>query len=111
MSDTITPESVLDLAAATALGQNYVLRVRGNSMAAEHILDGDHLVVSTRPAQDGDMVVAQIDGLAVVGTLSRDALGRQMVESREPLMPPLYLIPGVDQVQGVVLAIIRRFGR
>ena len=39
----------------------YVLRVKGDSMIGDYVLDGDHLIVERRnAAKDGEMVVALI---------------------------------------------------
>jgi len=44
-------------------GSCYVLRVRGDSMIDEHIQSGDYIVVHSRDsADDGDMIVALVDG-------------------------------------------------
>ena len=48
----------------------YVLRVRGDSMVDAHIMDGDLVVIrEQQTAQDGDIVVAQVEENAV--TLKR----------------------------------------
>src|SRR5262245_39541674 len=44
-------------------GNNYVLRVRGNSMVDEQIRDGDFVVVNERQrADNGEMVIALVHG-------------------------------------------------
>jgi repressor LexA len=44
-------------------GPNYALKVAGNSMIDEHIIDGDYVVVHGREeAQNGEMVIALVNG-------------------------------------------------
>ena len=46
---------------------DYVLRLRGDSMADAGMFDGDNLIVKTADsAQDGQIVVATVDGAATV---------------------------------------------
>ncbi|MBA2244300.1 MAG: transcriptional repressor LexA, partial [Gemmatimonadetes bacterium] len=59
-------------------GNNYVLRVKGNSMVDEQIRDGDYIVVNSRQtAENGEMVVALINGeSATVKKFFRERQGR-----------------------------------
>jgi repressor LexA len=59
-------------------GNNYVLRVRGDSMVEEQIRDGDYIVVNSRQtALDGEMVVALVGGdSATVKKIYRESDGR-----------------------------------
>jgi hypothetical protein len=44
-------------------GNNYVLRVKGDSMIEEQIRDGDYIIVNSRQtAENGEMVVALVEG-------------------------------------------------
>ena len=64
-SETISIPDMINTSAAT-----YVLRVRGDSMVDAHIMDGDLVVIrEQQTAQDGDIVVAQVEENAV--TLKR----------------------------------------
>ena len=67
-------------------GQLFLLRVRGDSMIDAAILDGDWVAVrQQKTAENGEIVVAMIDGEATVKTLRR-------TDSRVWLMPqnPVY---------------------
>jgi repressor LexA len=92
-------------------GDNYVLRVRGDSMIDEQIRDGDYIVVNARThALDGEVVVALIDGdAATVKKLFRERDGRIRLQPANPVMAPLYFPPDDVRIQGVVVAVIRRF--
>lgn len=103
MSDTMTPEAALDLSALRS-GGNSVIRVKDNSLSTESIVEGDWLVVSPREPRDGDIVVAAVDGRAMVGTLTQ--MGYMVrIESSEPLVPPRYVPAGA--VHGVIVAVVR----
>lgn len=86
----------------------FLLRVVGNSMDRAGISDGDLVLVRKQPvAQDGDRVVALIDGEATVKVLRRagDAILLQP-RSSDPSHQPIVL--GVDfMIQGVVQAAIK----
>lgn len=103
----LSPDSVLDLD-GPALGNNVVLRVIGDSLLAEHICDGDYLIINTSEPRTGDTVVALLNGRAIVGRIT-DLGYRVMIESREPLVPPRYVSPG--DVRGVLVAVIRKPAR
>ncbi len=90
--------------------RTFVLRVRGDSMIDEQVLDGDYVVVEDRPtARDGDVVVALIDGReATLKSFHRDK-GRIRLQPANPSLPPIYLEPREVRIQGVVVGLIRSF--
>lgn len=93
---------------ALANGTSYCLRVRGDSMIEDGILEGDVLVVdqSIRP-KAGDTVVALVDDEA---TVKRFYPRNAMVELRpaNAAMSPI-LVPAQDvRIRGVVVALQRR---
>jgi repressor LexA len=92
-------------------GDNYVLRVVGDSMIEEQIRDGDYIIVNSRPtADDGEMVVALIDGdAATVKKLYREADGRIRLQPANATMTPMFFTPDQVQIQGVVVGVIRRY--
>lgn len=92
-------------------GQHYVLRVKGDSMIEEQIRDGDYVIVNARPtAQDGDMVVALVDGdSATVKKFYREKDGRVRLQPANATMPPLYFQPENVLIQGIVVGVIRRY--
>jgi len=92
-------------------GENYVLRVVGNSMIDEQIRDGDHIIVNSRStAEDGEMVVALIDGEgATVKKLYRERDGRIRLQPANEQHLPMYFHPDAVAVQGIVVGVIRRY--
>jgi repressor LexA len=92
-------------------GENYVLRVVGDSMIDEQIRDGDYIIVNSRPtAEEGEMVVALIDDdAATVKKLYREAGGQiRLQPANENLEPMIYPADRVA-VQGIVVGVIRRY--
>jgi repressor LexA len=87
-------------------GQLFLLRVRGDSMVDAAILDGDWVAVrQQKTAENGEVVVAMIDGEATVKTL-RQADGRVWLIPQNPVYPP---IPAEKAtILGKVAAVLRR---
>jgi repressor LexA len=84
----------------------FMLRVKGDSMIEAAILDGDLIVVDPRPvAENGEIVVALIDGEATVKRFYREA-GRIRLQPENRSMAPIY----ADDVTvvGRVEAVVRR---
>lgn len=86
----------------------YVLRVKGESMVDEGILDGDYVVVEeVNDAIDGDIVVALLDnGLATLKRFFKEAT-RVRLEPANSNMAPIYATK--VRVQGKVVGVIRRY--
>jgi repressor LexA len=91
-------------------GNNYVLRVRGDSMVDEQIRDGDYIVVNSRQtAENGEMVVALVHGdSATVKKYYRER-GRIRLQPANETMLPMFFDEDEVQVQGVVVAVIRKY--
>jgi repressor LexA len=98
------PESLL------TRGNNYVLRVEGDSMIDEQIRDGDLIIVEQRSlARDGETVVALIDGeRATLKKLYRDG-DRVRLQPANSDLPPIYVDPERLRLQGVVVGLMRRY--
>ncbi len=92
-------------------GKNYVLRVSGNSMIEEQIRDGDYIIVNSRnTAEDGEMVVALIDGeSATVKKLYREPGNRIRLQPANEALEPMHFPSEQVVVQGVVVGVIRRY--
>ena len=90
--------------------ENYVLKVDGNSMIDDGILDGDYIVVKkSQIARAGDTVVAILNGEA---TLKKYYLGKNGVElhPRNTKYNTIY-VSTEDQlyIQGQVLGVFREY--
>jgi repressor LexA len=85
----------------------YLLRVRGDSMVDAHIMDGDLVVIrQQQTAQDGDIVVAQVEENAV--TLKRffKERGRVRLQPANERYEPQYYTD--VRIQGKLVGVIRR---
>lgn len=92
-------------------GPNYALRVRGDSMIDEHVLDGDYVVVHGRQTADnGEMVIALVNGSeATVKKFYREPGGWVRLQPANPTMAPLRFPEDDILIQGVVVGVIRRY--
>ena len=88
----------------------YVLRVSGDSMVEEGILDGDLIVVEERPEPDnGEMVVASIDGEATVKRFFRQGDGSIRLQPANPHYQPIIVRDRDLLIRGVVVAVLRKY--
>jgi repressor LexA len=87
---------------------SYVLRVRGNSMIEDGILDGDFVIVERNHyPKNGDVVVALLDN--TYATLKRFYREERRIrlQPANRTMKPIYVRDLI--VQGIVRAVIRKF--
>lgn len=92
-------------------GRTFALRVRGDSMIDENIQDGDTIIISAQQtAQNGQMVVALIDGnYATVKKFYREPEFIRL-EPANPQFKPIFIkTPERLEIQGVVRGLIRRY--
>jgi repressor LexA len=91
----------------TALGENFLLKVRGESMIDAGILDGDFVVIRRQSScDDGEMVAALVDGEeATIKYLRREG-SRVRLEPANVALRPFY--PEQVEVLGKVVGVFRR---
>lgn len=88
----------------------YALRVRGDSMIDEQIRDGDLVVVEARRIpQNGEMVIALLDGSDVTLKTFHREKGRVRLQPANEALAPIIVKPDAVQVQGVVIGLMRRY--
>ena len=93
----------------TTRGENYVLKVRGDSMVDDGILDGDLVIIARRAlADNGEMVVANVNGEVTLKRLYREG-ERVRLQPANSMMSPIYAAARDVAVQGVVVGLMRRF--
>lgn len=100
-----TPKSMI------GRGRMFALRVRGDSMIEENIQDNDIIIVSSQQtAENGQMVVALIDGnYATVKKFYREPDFIRL-EPANPQFKPIFIkTPERLQIQGVVRGLIRDY--
>ncbi len=84
----------------------FMLRVQGDSMVDAAILDGDLILVRPqRTAENGEIVVAMMDGEATVKRFYREA-GRVRLQPENRTMAPIYASD--VEIVGRVEAVVRR---
>jgi len=89
----------------------FALRVRGTSMIDEGIRDGDYLIVEPRDAaDDGQTVVAEVDGEVTVKRLFRERKGGVRLQPANPEMLALVVPAERVRVVGAVVGVFRRRG-
>lgn len=90
-------------------GETFALRVRGDSMIGDGILDGDLIVVESRSeVANGTTVVALVRGEATVKRLFRER-GRVRLVPANDRIAPIVAREGDVEVRGAVIAVLRRY--
>ncbi len=103
--ETVTVPDVL-----TRKGDNFVLRVNGQSMIEDGVHDGDYIVVNRREkAASGEMVVALVGGEATLKRFYREGDGRVRLQPANGRMSPMFFREDEVDVQGIVVGLMRRF--
>ena len=92
-------------------GPNYALKVQGESMIDDHIIDGDFVVVNGRQAaENGEMVIAMINGSeATVKRYYREPGGWIRLQPANMSMQPMRFQERDVLIQGVVVGVIRKY--
>lgn len=91
-------------------GENFVLKVRGESMIEDGIHDGDLVVVqSTAEAKDGDMVVAMVEGEVTLKRFYRMAPDTVRLQPANSEMEPILVAAETVIIQGVVVGLLRKY--
>ncbi|WP_027717792.1 transcriptional repressor LexA [Desulfovirgula thermocuniculi] len=101
-------EGVLFLPASLlGSGKFFALRVRGDSMVEAGILEGDVVVVRRQPtAENGDIVVALVDGEATVKRFFREN-GHIRLQPENRTMEPI--ITDSAEILGKVVSLLRKY--
>jgi repressor LexA len=94
-------------------GYTFALRVKGDSMVGEGILEGDVVVVeSCQTAANGQTVVALIDGSDATVKRFYQERGQVRLEPANPKYKPIFVKPpGRLRIQGVVIGVLRTYPR
>ncbi|HZS44510.1 MAG TPA: transcriptional repressor LexA [Blastocatellia bacterium] len=91
--------------------RSFALKVRGDSMINDGILDGDIIIVESRQtAETGETVVALIDGNDATVKRFYPEPSQIRLEAGNPKYKPIIVSPAKRvAVQGVVKAVIRKY--
>ena len=89
----------------------FFLRVEGNSMIGDHILDGDLALIRPQvTADDGDIVVAMIEDEATLKRFFREEkMGKIRLEARNPDYPSYVYAPEDVTIIGKLLKTVRNY--
>jgi repressor LexA len=109
--EAIANDETLHFSDFVGSGGTYALQVRGESMIDDHICNGDFVLVEkANSVHNGDIVVALVDGTEA--TLKRyyaESDGRVRLQPANAAMSPIFVNPDNLQIQGRVLAIMRKY--
>jgi repressor LexA len=90
---------------------SYVLQVKGRSMIEDGIFDGDYVVIERNPSpKNGDIVVALLDNaFATLKRFYREADYIRLQPANSTMDP--IIVKGDVNIQGIVRAVIRKYGK
>jgi repressor LexA len=103
------PESI-SLGDFTRARDVYVLKVKGESMQDEHIVDGDYVLVeNTKTARNGEIVVALVSkSEATLKRIYQEGETIRLQPSNATMKP--IIVPAADvEVQGRVIGVLRKY--
>jgi len=93
----------------TSRGQNFVLKVRGDSMIDDGVLDGDFVIVERIDrATNGQVVVAMVAGEVTLKRFYKEG-DRVRLQPANEAMAPIFAHSRDVTIQGVVIGLMRRF--
>jgi repressor LexA len=92
--------------------KTFALRVRGESMIDDGILDGDYVIIElTNLARDGDIVVALVDNENATLKRFYNEKNNIRLQPANKLMKPMRFAKKRITVQGKVKGVIRKFNK
>ncbi len=109
--ETVEGQDVLQFADFIGKGDTYGLQVTGESMIEDHICNGDYVLVErAQQASDGEIVVALVGGSeSTLKRFYREPDGSIRLQPSNRNMEPIYVAPENLQIQGRVLAVLRKY--
>ncbi len=87
----------------------FVLKVRGNSMVDEGIMDGDYIfLIKNKKPENGDLVVALLNGEVTLKKYYKE--GKKIkLQPANPSYSPIYVEEKDINIQGILYAVIRKY--
>ena len=109
--EAIAGEDTLSFSDFAGDPNTYALKVRGESMIDDHICDGDYVLCErTGEARDGDIVVALVDGMeTTLKRIYREPNDRIRLQPANSTMQPIFVPRSSVQVQGKLIAVLRKY--
>ncbi|MFI5304913.1 MAG: transcriptional repressor LexA [Nitrospiria bacterium] len=89
-------------------GEYYALRVKGDSMKDDGILDGDYVIVRKQPtAENGQKVIAMIDNGATIKTYFKRKERVELKPANEKFEPIILDFSSQFRIEGFLVGLIR----
>ena len=109
--EAVEGQETLQFSDFAGKGDTFALQVSGESMIEDHIMSGDYVLVErTAHANDGEIVVALVDGLeTTLKRLHHEPGGRIRLQPANSSMQPILANAADVQIQGRVLAVLRKY--
>src|SRR5271169_5996759 len=109
--ESVEDRETISLSDFTRSKNVYVLKVKGESMRDDHILDGDFIVVEpTQVANNGEIVVALVgEDEATVKRFYREAGGKIRLQPANSQMAPIVVAAADVKIQGRVVGVLRKY--
>lgn len=91
-------------------GDHFILKVQGDSMIGDGILDGDYVIIRKQDsAENGETVVALIDNEATIKRYQRKS-GKVELHAANPAYPTIHVDPERRfRIEGILAGLIRRW--
>jgi repressor LexA len=111
--EAVAGNATLEFGDFAANTDTYALEVRGDSMIDDHIMSGDFVLIKrTREVRDGDIVVALVGGTeSTLKRFYREPDGRARLQPANSTMGPILVPMDQLEIQGKLLAVLRKYGR
>jgi repressor LexA len=109
--ESFASQEKLNFADFIGHSETYALEVRGDSMIEDHICSGDYVLVErTTEVRDGEIVVALVDGAeTTLKRFYRESSEMVRLQPANSLMKPIMVASSGVQLQGRVLAVLRKY--
>ena len=109
--EAIQNQETLEFSDFVGKESTFALQVRGDSMIEDHICSGDFVLVEkTDSVKNGDIVVALLDGTeATLKRFYAEPDGRIRLQPANSSMEPIIVNPQGLEIQGRVLAVMRKY--
>ena len=103
-----TPDTIEVPGSMLGAGENFVLKVQGDSMVGDGILDGDYVVVRKQSsAENNQTVVALIRGEATVKRFYRKGASIELHPANPAMQPLIVSSEESFRIEGIVVGVIR----
>jgi repressor LexA len=109
--EAYTNREVVNFGDFTGVEGTYALQVSGESMIEDHICDGDFVLIErTDTVRNGDVVVALVRGSeSTLKRFYRETDGSVRLQPANRTMEPIRVAASDIQVQGKLLAVLRKY--